>query len=47
MSKIDNIKEEVTHDMENLRKKEWNRNIKQNARPFQQNRTNRRQNLRN
>jgi hypothetical protein len=37
--KIDNIKMEVTQDMENLRKKEWNRNTKQNG-------TNRRQNLR-
>jgi vacuolar-type H+-ATPase subunit I/STV1 len=44
--KIDNIKEEETQDMENLRKKEQNRNAKQNGRPMQQNRTNRRQNLR-
>jgi hypothetical protein len=27
-TKIDNIKKEVTHDMENLRKKESNRNTK-------------------
>jgi hypothetical protein len=40
--KIDNIKQEVTHDMENLRKKEWNRNTKQNGRPLQQTRTSRR-----
>jgi hypothetical protein len=45
-AKIDNIKEEVTHNMEKFRKKEWNRNTKHNGRPFQQNRTNRRQNLR-
>jgi hypothetical protein len=32
--------------MENLRKKEWNRNAKQNGRPIQQNKTSRRQNLR-
>jgi hypothetical protein len=42
-TKIDNIKEEVTHDMENLRKK--NETKIQNGSPFQQNRTNRRQNL--
>jgi hypothetical protein len=30
--KIDNVKEEVTHNMENLRKKEWNRNTKHNGR---------------
>jgi hypothetical protein len=40
-AKIDNIKEEVTHDMENLRKK--NETERQNGRPFQQSRTNRRQ----
>jgi acetyl-CoA carboxylase alpha subunit len=45
-TKIDNIKEETTQDMENLRKKERNRIAKQNGRPMQQNRTNRRQNLR-
>jgi hypothetical protein len=44
-AKIDNIKEEVTHDMENLRKKNET-NTKQNGKPFQQNTTNRRQNLR-
>jgi hypothetical protein len=33
--KIDNIKEEVTYDMENFRKKEWNRNRKHNRRPLQ------------
>jgi hypothetical protein len=38
--KIDNIKEEITQ------KKEQNRIAKQNGRPIQQNRTNRRQNLR-
>jgi gas vesicle protein len=42
-AKIDNIKEEGTPDMKNLRK---NRNAEQNGRPIQQNRTNRRQNLR-
>jgi hypothetical protein len=39
MMKIDNIKEEVTQDMEKPQKKEWNRNTKQNGRLFQQNRT--------
>jgi hypothetical protein len=43
--KIDNIKEEVTHYIENLRKKNET-DTKQNGRPFQQTRTNRRQNLR-
>jgi chromosome segregation ATPase len=43
-AKIDNIKEEVTHNMENLRKKNET-NKKQNGRPFQQNRINRRQTL--
>jgi hypothetical protein len=33
--KIDNIKEEKTQDMENLRKKERNRTAKQNRRPNQ------------
>jgi septal ring factor EnvC (AmiA/AmiB activator) len=33
--KIDNIKEEVTHDMENIRKK-WNRNTKLDGNPLQQ-----------
>jgi uncharacterized coiled-coil DUF342 family protein len=45
-AKKDNIKEEMTQDMENLRKKEQNRNAKQNGRPIQQDRTSRRQNLR-
>jgi hypothetical protein len=45
-TKIDNIKEEKTQDMENLRKKERKRIAKQNGRPIQQNRKNRRQNLR-
>jgi predicted nuclease with TOPRIM domain len=44
--KTDNIKEEEAYDMENLRKKERNRNTKQNGRPLQQTRTSRRQNLR-
>jgi hypothetical protein len=44
-TKIDNIKEEETQDMENLRKKNET-NAKQNGRPIQQNRTSRRQNLR-
>jgi hypothetical protein len=44
--KIKNIKEEVTKDMENLRKKESNRNTKHIGRPLQQTRTNGRQNLR-
>jgi hypothetical protein len=44
--KFDNIKEQVTHDVENLRKKEQNRNTKQKGRPLQQTRTSRRQNLR-
>jgi hypothetical protein len=43
--KIDNIKEEVTHDMENLRKKKET-NTKHNGRTLQQTRTSRRQNLR-
>jgi hypothetical protein len=37
--KINSIKEEVTEDMENLRKKESNRNTKHNGRPHQQSRT--------
>jgi hypothetical protein len=45
-TKIDNIKEEMTHDMRNLGKKEWNINTKHNRRPLQQIRTNRRQNFR-
>jgi hypothetical protein len=45
-TKIDNIKEETTQDMDNLRKKEQNRTAKKTRRPIQQNRTNRRQNLR-
>jgi hypothetical protein len=44
-AKIDNIKEEGTQDMENLRKKN-DRNAKQNGRPIQQNRKIRRHNLR-
>jgi hypothetical protein len=44
--KIDNIKEEVTHDMENLRKKEQNRNTKHNEKPIEQTTTSTRQNLR-
>jgi hypothetical protein len=43
--KIDNIKEEVTHDMENFRKKNETEIQKKNGRPLQQTRT-RRQNLR-
>jgi hypothetical protein len=43
--KIDNIKEEVTRDMENLRKKNET-NTKHNGRPLQQTRTSGRQNLR-
>jgi hypothetical protein len=43
--KIDNIKEEETHDMENLRKKKETE-IQHNGRPFQQTRTSRTQNLR-
>jgi hypothetical protein len=45
-TKIDNIKEEVTQDIEKLRKKERNRNVKQNRRPIQRNRISRRKNLR-
>jgi hypothetical protein len=45
--KIENMKEEVTHDIENLRKKESNRNKKHSFRPLHQTRTNGRQNLRN
>jgi hypothetical protein len=41
-TKIDNIKEEVTHNMESFRKKERNRNIKHKGRPLQQIRTSRR-----
>jgi chromosome segregation ATPase len=44
--KIDKIKGEVTQDMENLRRKEQNGNVKQNRRQLQQTRTSRRQNLR-
>jgi gas vesicle protein len=44
--KIKNIKEEVTQDMDNLRKKESNRNTKHSGRPLQQTRTSGRQNLR-
>jgi cell division protein FtsX len=41
--KIDNIKEEVTHDMEKLRKKNETEIQNKNRRPFQQTRTSRRQ----
>jgi hypothetical protein len=44
--KIENIKEQVIHDMENLRKKESNRNIKHSGRPLQQTRTSGKQDLR-
>jgi hypothetical protein len=44
--KIINIKEEVIQDMENLRKKESNRNTNHSGRPLQQTRTSGRQNLR-
>jgi hypothetical protein len=45
--KIENIKEEVTHDMENLsKKKESNRNTKHSRKLLQQTRTSGRQNLR-
>jgi hypothetical protein len=37
--KTDNIKEEGTQDMENLRKKNETELAKQNGRPIQQNRT--------
>jgi hypothetical protein len=43
--KIDNIKEEVIHDTENLRRKNET-NTKHNKRPLQQTKTSRRQNLR-
>jgi hypothetical protein len=43
--KRDNIKEEVTHDMENLRKRN-KKNAKHNGRPLQQTTTCRRQILR-
>jgi len=45
-TKIDNIKEETTQDMENLRKKNKTELQNKKGRPIQQNRTNRRQNLR-
>jgi hypothetical protein len=45
-TKTDNIKEEVTHDMENLRKKNETKIQKHNGSPLQQTRTSRRQNLR-
>jgi hypothetical protein len=32
--KIENNKEEMTHDMEKPQKKEWNRNIKHSRRPL-------------
>jgi hypothetical protein len=41
--KIKNIKEDLTKDMENLRKKEPNRSTKHSGRPHQQTRTNGRQ----
>jgi hypothetical protein len=44
--KIKNIKEEVTKDMENLRKKKQTEIKKHSGRPLQQTRTSRRQNLR-
>jgi hypothetical protein len=44
--KIDTIREEVTHDMENLRKKNETETKKYNGRPLHQTRTSRRQNLR-
>jgi hypothetical protein len=44
-TKIDNINEEVTHDMENLRKR-MKQKYKTQWRPLQQTRTSRRQNLR-
>jgi hypothetical protein len=44
--KIDNVKEQTTQDMENLRKKQQNRTAKQNGRPIQQTRTRGRQQLR-
>jgi hypothetical protein len=40
--KIDNIKQEVTHDMENLRKNNEAENTKHNGRPLLQTRTSRR-----
>jgi hypothetical protein len=43
--KIDIIKEEVSHDMEDLRKKNET-NIKHSESPLQETRTSRRQNLR-
>jgi hypothetical protein len=43
--KIDNIKQEMTHDMKNLRKKNETEK-QQNGRPIQPTRTSRRQNLR-
>jgi hypothetical protein len=44
--KIDNNKEEVTHDMGKPQKKNET-NTKHNGRPLQETRTSRRQNLRN
>jgi hypothetical protein len=44
--KIKNIKEKMTKDMENLRKKESNRNIKHSGKLHQQTRTSGRQTLR-
>jgi hypothetical protein len=44
--KIDNIKEEVTHDVENLRKNKEIEIKNKNGKPLQQTRVSRRQNLR-
>jgi hypothetical protein len=44
--KIDNIKDKVTHDMENLRKKNETEIKKKSETPYQQTRTSRRQKLR-
>jgi hypothetical protein len=44
--KIENNKEEVAKDMENIRKKESNEDTKHSGRPLQQTRTSGRQNLR-
>jgi hypothetical protein len=44
--KIKNIKKDVTHDIENLRKKESNRNTKHSGRLHQQTTTSGRQTLR-
>jgi hypothetical protein len=44
--KTENIQEEVSHDMENLRKIKRNRSSIHNGSPLQKTRINRRQNLR-